>query len=255
MPAGGVLALCADDPECLALRDAATSVAVTYGTKSGSDWRIEQAHDQGGMQRFRVQRNAGPLDVVLTFPGLHNAQNACAALILAEFAGVDPSIAVTACADFLGPARRFQILREVAGVAVVDDYAHHPTEVAAAIEAARQRYPGRRLVAIHTPHTYSRVSRLLEDYRSSFTGADVVIIGPIEEARERGMPRIVSSQDVADRAGPAHAVHVVVSSDEAIELVTRILRPGDVVLVLSLGGFDKLAPRLRDALEAQGVRR
>jgi UDP-N-acetylmuramate--alanine ligase len=140
-------------------------------------------------------------------------------------------------------------------VAVVDDYAHHPTEVAAAIEAARQRYPGRRLVAIHTPHTYSRVSRLLEDYRSSFTGADVVIIGPIEEARERGMPRIVSSQDVADRAGPAHAVHVVVSSDEAIELVTRILRPGDVVLVLSLGGFDKLAPRLRDALEAQGVRR
>ena len=255
MPAGGVLALCADDPECLALRDAATSVAVTYGTKSGSDWLIEQAHDQDGMQRFRVQRNAGPLDVVLTFPGLHNAQNACAALILAEFAGVDPSIAVGSCADFLGPARRFQVLREVAGVAVVDDYAHHPTEVAAAIEAARQRYPGRRLVAIHTPHTYSRVSRLLEDYRSSFTGADVVIIGPIEEARERGMPRIVSSQDVADRAGPAHAVHVVVSSDEAIELVTRILRPGDVVLVLSLGGFDKLAPRLRDALEAQGVRR
>ena len=255
MPAGGVLALCADDPECLALRDAATSVAVTYGTKSGSDWLIERAHDQDGMQRFRVQRNAGPLDVVLTFPGLHNAQNACAALILAEFAGVVPSMAVGSCADFLGPARRFQVLREVAGVAVVDDYAHHPTEVAAAIEAARQRYPGRRLVAIHTPHTYSRVSRLLEDYRSSFTGADVVIIGPIEEARERGMPRIVSSQDVADRAGPAHAVHVVGSSDEAIELVTRILRPGDVVLVLSLGGFDKLAPRLRDALEAQGVRR
>ncbi|MGA8361508.1 MAG: Mur ligase family protein [Candidatus Dormiibacterota bacterium] len=255
MPAGGVLALCADDPECLALRDAATSVAVTYGTKSGSDWLIERAHDQDGMQRFRVQRNAGPLDVVLTFPGLHNAQNACAALILAEFAGVVPSMAVGSCADFLGPARRFQVLREVAGVAVVDDYAHHPTEVGAAIEAARQRYPGRRLVAIHTPHTYSRVSRLLEDYRSSFTGADVVIIGPIEEARERGMPRIVSSQDVADRAGPAHAVHVVGSSDEAIELVTRILRPGDVVLVLSLGGFDKLAPRLRDVLEAQGVRR
>jgi UDP-N-acetylmuramate: L-alanyl-gamma-D-glutamyl-meso-diaminopimelate ligase len=255
MPANGVLALCADDPECLALRDTATSVAVTYGTKSGSDWQIDQAQDQDGMQRFRVLRNAGPLDVVLTFPGLHNAQNACAALILAEFAGVDPSTAVAACADFLGPARRFQILREVAGVAVVDDYAHHPTEVAAAIEAARQRYPGRRLVAIHTPHTYSRVSRLLEDYRTSFTGADVVIIGPIEEARERGMPRIVSSQDVADRVGPAHAVHVVRSSDDAIELVTRILRPGDVVLVLSLGGFDKLAPRLRDALEALGVRR
>lgn len=255
IPADGVLALCADDPECLALRDVATSVAVTYGTKSGSDWLIEHPHDQDGMQHFRVQRSAGPLDVVLTFPGLHNAQNACAALILAEFAGVEPAIAVGACADFRGPARRFQILGEVAGVTVVDDYAHHPTEVAAAIDAARQRYPGRRLVAVHTPHTYSRVSRLLEDYRTSFSGADVVIIGPIEEARERGMPRIVSSQDVADRAGPAHAVRVVGSSDEAIDLVTRIRRPGDVVLVLSLGGFDKLAPRLHDALEVQGVRR
>jgi len=84
---------------------------------------------------------------------------------------------------------------------VVDDYAHHPTEVYAAIDAARQRYPGRRLIAIHTPHTYSRVTRLLDDYRRSFTGADVVIIGPIEEARERGMPKTVSSEDVAARAG------------------------------------------------------
>ncbi len=83
----------------------------------------------------------------------------------------------------------------------------------------------------------------------------MVIIGPIEEARERGMPKIVSSQDVADRARPARDVHVVASSDEALDLVTRIVRPGDVLLVLSLGGFDKLAPRLRDALEAQGVRR
>jgi UDP-N-acetylmuramate: L-alanyl-gamma-D-glutamyl-meso-diaminopimelate ligase len=256
MPSDGVLALCADDPECLALRDTATAAAVTYGTKMGSDWLIRQPHEQDGMQRFLVERNAGaPLDVVLTFPGLHNAQNACAALILAEFAGVEPAIAVRACADFRGPARRFQILGEVAGVAIVDDYAHHPTEVAAAIDAARQRYPGRRLIAIHTPHTYSRVSRLLEDYRRSFTGADVVIIGPIEEARERGMPRTVSSQDVADRAGPSHAVFVVESSDQALDMVTRIARPGDVLLVLSLGGFDKLAPRLRDAVEAQGVRR
>ncbi|MFZ0130048.1 MAG: Mur ligase family protein [Candidatus Dormiibacterota bacterium] len=256
MPADGVLALCADDPECLALRDATPSVVVTYGTNVGSDWRIREARDQDGMQRFLVERRRdAPLDVVLTFPGIHNAQNACAALILAAYAGVDPAIAVAACADFRGPARRFQILGETAGVVVVDDYAHHPTEVSAAIAAARQRYPRRRLIAIHTPHTYSRVSRLLEDYRRSFTGADVVVIGPIEEARERGMPKTVSSQDVAERAGQAGAVHVVTSSDDAIDLVMRITRPGDVLLVLSLGGFDRLAPRLRDALEAQGVRR
>jgi UDP-N-acetylmuramate: L-alanyl-gamma-D-glutamyl-meso-diaminopimelate ligase len=256
MPSDGVLALCADDPECLALRDASPGVAVTYGTKAGSDWLIAEPREEDGRQRFRVERRTGvPLEVALTFPGIHNAQNACAALILAEFAGADPEISVRACADFLGPARRFQILGDAAGVAVVDDYAHHPTEVAAAIDAARQRYPRRRLIAIHTPHTYSRVSRLLEDYRRSFTAADVVVIGPIEEARERGMPKTVSSQDVADRSGPAHAVHVVESSDEAVDLVMRITRPGDVLLVLSLGGFDKLAPRLLTALEAQGVRR
>ena len=178
MPADGLLALCADDPECLALRESAASVVVTYGTKAGSDWLIVGPREQDGMQRFRVERRGEPpLDVLLTFPGLHNAQNACAALILAEFAGVAPAQAVAACADFLGPARRFQVLGEVAGVAVVDDYAHHPTEVAAAIAGARQRYPRRRLIAVHTPHTYSRVSRLLEDYRTSFAGADVVVIG------------------------------------------------------------------------------
>ena len=176
-----------------------------------SDWRILEARDDGGVQHFAVRARAlrRRCDVRLTFPGIHNAQNACAALILAEYAGVDLDVAVAACADFRGPARRFEILGERDGVTVVDDYAHHPTEVGAAIDAARQRYPGRRLIAIHTPHTYSRVSRLLEDYRQSFTGADVVIIGPIEEARERGMPKTVSSEDVAARAGPGADVHVV----------------------------------------------
>jgi UDP-N-acetylmuramate: L-alanyl-gamma-D-glutamyl-meso-diaminopimelate ligase len=255
MPATGVLALCADDPECVALAAVTQSVVVTYGVNSESSWRIRDARDERGVQRFAVERRGvRPLEVSLTFPGVHNAQNACAALILAEYAGVDPEAGARACADFRGPARRFEILGERGSVAVVDDYAHHPTEVAAAIDAARQRYPGRRLIAIHTPHTYSRVTRLLEDYRQSFTAADVVIIGPIEEARERGMPKTVSSEDVAARVGPTGKVHVVTSSTEAVDLIKRIARPGDVLLVLSLGGFDRLAPRLFDALEAQGVR-
>jgi UDP-N-acetylmuramate: L-alanyl-gamma-D-glutamyl-meso-diaminopimelate ligase len=254
MPASGVLALCADDPECLALAAVTRCVVVTYGLNRESDWRIRDPRDEHGVQRFAVERHgAAPLQVRLTFPGVHNAQNACAALVLAEYMGVDPEMGVLACADFRGPARRFEILGERGGVAVVDDYAHHPTEVAAAIDAARQRYPGRRLIAIHTPHTYSRVTRLLEDYRRSFNGADVVVIGPIEEARERGMPKTVSSEDVAARVRSTAAVHVVASSANAVDLITNITRPGDVLLVLSLGGFDRLAPRLFGALEAQGV--
>jgi len=250
MPAGGLLVLCADDPECMSLGAEAACRVMTYGTDRHSDLRVYDVSNRGGLQRFRVARAAGPdLAVSLTFPGEHNALNACAALLLASFAGVPADVAVAACADFRGPARRFEVLGEAGGVAVVDDYAHHPTEVWAAIAAARQRYNGRRLIAIHTPHTYSRTRTLLDDYRRSFELADTVILGPIEAARERGQQATVTSEDVAARVAPTRDVHVVESSAGAIELVRGLARPGDVVLVLSLGGFDKLAPRLVDALD------
>ncbi len=255
MPEAGLLALCADDAECAALAADAACPVVTYGTAEGSEWRVARAAGDGEMQRFDVLRGGEqPLPVRLSFPGEHNALNACAALILATRAGVPLDVAVAACADFRGPARRFEILGDAAGVTVVDDYAHHPTEVEAAIAAARQRYGSRRLVAIHTPHTYSRTQRLIEDYRRSFAHADVVVLGPVEAARERGRPATVTSHDVASRVQPTRDVHVVDSSDEAIDLLCALARPGDVMLVLSLGGFDKLAPRLRGALETTRVR-
>ena len=255
LPSEAVLVLCADDPECLALRDVASCEVTTYGTNAASDWRVSDISDDGTLQRFVLWRvDAPPLEIACTFPGVHNACNTVAALALARFAGADEATAVAACRDFRGPARRFEILGEARGVTVVDDYAHHPTEVAAAIDAARARYGGRRLVAIHTPHTYSRTRTLLESYRDSFTRADVVVIGPIEEARERGQPATVRSEDVAERAGRSEDVRVVASSDEAIALLASMARDGDVMLVLSLGGFDKLAPRLYAALEAQRVR-
>ena len=255
LPPDALLALCADDPECLALRDEASCEVATYGTNVGSDWRISDVADDGVLSRFTAWRaDAPPLQIACTFPGVHNACNTVAALILATFAGADEATAVAACRDFRGPARRFEILGDASGVTVIDDYAHHPTEVAAAIDAARQRYGGRRLVAIHTPHTYSRTRTLLESYRESFNRADVVVIGPIEEARERGQPATVRSEDVAERAGPTRDVRVVASSEDAIALLTSLARDDDVMLVLSLGGFDKLAPRLFTALEARRVR-
>ena len=256
IPLDGVLALCADDPECVALSTHAAATVVTYGTGEGADWTITDVTWDGGLQRFTVTgADAPPVPVALTFPGQHNALNACAALILATRTGAPLDVVVAACADFRGPARRFEVLGDAGDITVVDDYAHHPTEVEAAIAAARQRYPTRRLVAIHTPHTYSRTSRLLEDYRRSFAGADVVVLGPIEEARERGQAATVSSRDVAERVGRGRDVHVVDGAASAVELLTRVAHPGDVMLVLSLGGFDKLAQRLLVALEGANARR
>lgn len=249
MPRDGLLALCADDDECVALARHASCRVLTYGTSPDSDWHVSTGADDGVLQRFDIERpDAAPLQVALTFPGTHNALNACAALILASFAGVPTDVAVQSCATFRGPARRFQILGDSGGVTVVDDYAHHPSEVAAAIAAARRRYGARRLVAVHTPHTYSRTRTLLDDYRRSFVDADVVVLGPIEMARERGQPATVSSDDVAARVQPTRDVRVVASSDEALALILERSRPDDVVLVLSLEGFDKLAPRVHQAL-------
>jgi UDP-N-acetylmuramate--L-alanine ligase len=254
MPSDGLLVLCADDPECAALAAHAACRVVTYGSSEGADWRVQLGADSGVRQRFSVLHAGETHEVALTFPGRHSALNATAALVLADDAGAPLQRGIEACASFRGPARRFEVVGEVGGITVVDDYAHHPTEVEVTIAGARQRYAGRRLVAIHTPHTYSRTRTLLEDYAHSFTGADVVVLGPIEMARERGMAATVSSHDVAARVGHGVPVHVVESSAEAIDLLADIARPGDVLLVLSLGGFDKIALRLVAALEASGVR-
>jgi UDP-N-acetylmuramate--L-alanine ligase len=253
MPADGLLVLCADDPECAALATDATCRVATYGTVPAAQWRVSVLGDSGGLQRFTVTHDGASTDVSLTFPGVHSALNATAALLLAADAGAAWATSVSACASFAGPARRFEVVGEAGGCTVVDDYAHHPTEVEVTIAAGRQRFPGRRIIAIHTPHTYSRTRALLDDYSHSFRGADLVILGPIEAARERGMEATVSSHDVATRAAATAPVEVVSSAEEGIATVQRLARPGDVVLVLSLGGFDKIARRLVPALEASGV--
>jgi len=254
MPPAGLLVLCGDDPEALELRHHAACPVIVYGTTAASDWRVSVVDDDGTVQRFRVAADVEVPEVSLTFPGRHNALNATAALALARFAGAPMADAVAACAGFRGPARRFEILGAPGGITVIDDYAHHPTEVWAAINAARARYGRARLIAVHTPHTYSRTRTLLEDYGRSFEDADIVVLGPIEAARERHLPATVSSADVAARV-TGREVLLVDSSQAGVDLLTAMARPGDVVLILSLGGFDKIARRVHHALEeANGQR-
>ncbi|MHB8717435.1 MAG: UDP-N-acetylmuramate--L-alanine ligase [Candidatus Dormibacteria bacterium] len=249
MPPDGLLVLCADDPECAALAAHASCPVLTYGTGPEAGVRVRDAVEAESVQRFRVDGAGLSAVVTLTMPGLHNALNATAALLLARHAGAAVADCVAACATFRGAARRFELAGEVAGVTVIDDYAHHPTEVAVALAAARARYGPRRLIGIHTPHTYSRTRALLDDYAHVFDDADLVVLGPIEAARERGQTESITSREVAARV-TSRPVTVVDSSDAAIARVVAGARDGDVVVVLSLGGFDKLAPRLVEALGA-----
>lgn len=252
--AGEFVVASSDDAGTIAVTDRLLGKRlVTFGFASTADARIHDVVTDGPVS-FGVEYDGQDYLARLAIPGAHNAVNAVGVFAILVELGWDPDAVLRALETFQGTGRRFELRGTSRGVRVFDDYAHHPTEVEVTIAAARQRYAGRRLVAIHTPHTYSRTRTLLDDYAHSFTGADVVVLGPIEMARERGMAATVSSHDVADRVGNDTPVHVVESSAEAIDLLAGIARPGDVLLVLSLGGFDKIALRLVTALEASGVR-
>jgi UDP-N-acetylmuramate--L-alanine ligase len=253
MPRDGLVALCADDPECVALRDHASCATVLYGAAADADWHVQPVDAGADGQSFTMTRRDG-VDMPparLSLPGWHNVLNATAALVLADAAGASMEACAAACASFKGASRRFEILGQGDGVTVVDDYAHHPTEVAATVAAARQRFPEARIFALYVPHTYSRTLALLDDYAESFRGADTVLLGPIEPARERHLAHTVSIRDVAERVRGVDDVRIVDSSDAALAVILAEARPGDAVICMSVRGFDDLAKR---ALRSLGER-
>lgn len=250
MPASGLLVLCADDPECLALAAHASCAVTTYGESAAAEWRILPGPNGAGgaAQQFTVAGPEGRIGVELSAPGAHNRQNAVAALVLARRLGAGMRECLDACRSFRGAARRFEVVGRPGGVVVVDDYAHHPTEVAATVSAARGTAEGR-VIAVYVPHTYSRTRTLLADYATSFAGADEVLIGPIEPARERHLEGTVSSADVAEVARASAPAESVAGPEEALARVVDSARPGDVVLCMSVRGFDDFARRTVTALE------
>ncbi|HEV7466146.1 MAG TPA: UDP-N-acetylmuramate--L-alanine ligase [Candidatus Dormibacteraeota bacterium] len=250
MPSSGLLVLCADDAQCVSLASHAGCEVTTYGEAEGADWRIvpESNIAGAGTQRFTVVSAGQRIALELNAPGAHNRQNAVAALVLALRLGAALPACLEACRGFRGAARRYEVVGRPGGVVVVDDYAHHPTEVAATVSAARGTAEGR-VIAVYVPHTYSRTLTLLADYATSFAGADEVMIGPIEPARERHLAGTVSSADVAEVACASAPAISVAGSDEALARVVDSARAGDVVLCMSVRGFDDFARRAVTALE------
>ena len=250
MPPSGRLLLRAGDQAVRDLAEAATCPVTLVGGEEG-EWRLQPP--PRALRDGQLLQVSGPLGlrVSMRLPlfGLHNAENALMALALAVALGADPSAAAGAAASFRGPGRRFEIVGEAGGATVVDDYAHHPTKLRATVAAARQMAPGRQLILVHVPHTYSRTRALLPEYREAFRGADVLILGPIEPARERHLEGSVSSEDVA-RLVEGPEVVLVRSAGEAVSAVLERVRPPALVVCCSVRGFDQVAERLLAALAA-----
>jgi UDP-N-acetylmuramate--alanine ligase len=241
----GTLVIAADDPGCRRLmtrRDwSPPRSAITFGETATSDWRLEQT-DEG----WRV---TGPDDIAVPLipavPGRHNARNAVAALVALVALGYDAAASAAALENFTGVGRRFEPKGEVGGVLVIDDYAHHPSEIAVNLRTARERFPDRRLWAVFQPHTYSRTKVLLSEFAASLGDADQVMVLDIYAARETDELG-VSAADLI-RLLPNGATAAADPKDAALKLA-EVVRTGDVALTLGAGSVTEVGPLLLELL-------
>jgi UDP-N-acetylmuramate--alanine ligase len=204
-----------------------------------------------GGTRFQVasRDGAGPGTVVtLAVPGAHNARNALMAMVAARELGVADADSALALAGFRGMARRFEPKGDLGGVTVIDDYAHHPTEIAATLDAARRLHVDRRIVVLFQPHLYSRTRDFAAEFGRVLLGAHLALIAPIYPAREAPIPGVTSALIAeAARRSSSSAQHVrALASDEAVAAALRSeLRPGDVLITMGAGDVAKFADVLR----------
>ncbi len=235
-----------DDPGALRLA-AGIAKVVTYGTAEAADWRIVDVYHRGGAVQFHLDHGGDRVEVAVPRPGLHVARNAAGALALIGELGLDVRAAASGLASFGGVRRRFEVRGKIAGVTVVDDYAHHPSEVAAVIEAARLGTEGR-IVAVFQPHRFTRTAEHAGEFGLVLAGADRVFVTDVYSAGEAPVPG-VSGQLVADAAAGAGAdVAYVPRRADLAETIAAEARPGDLVILMGAGDVTIVAEELAPLL-------
>ena len=255
LPFWGLAVLCAEDGHLATIRAELSRPFVTYGIDTEADFRAVDIERRGLQSHFRVLRPEGaPLEVTLNLPGRHNVLNALAAIAIATELEVEDAAIVRALAQFQGIDRRLQQLGEIATprgkVMLVDDYGHHPTEVAATLEAVRQGWPGRRLVLAFQPHRYSRTRDLLDDFARVLSATDVLLVTevyaagetPIAGADGRAICRAVRSR--------GHVEPVFVPRVEELHAaLVDVLQDGDIVVTMGAGHIGAVAHELPQRLQ------
>ncbi|MFN6976938.1 MAG: UDP-N-acetylmuramate--L-alanine ligase [Gemmobacter sp.] len=255
IPFYGLAVCCTDHPEVQALVGRITDRRiVTFGFNAQADVRAVGLRFENGKAHFDILlQNEGEGSIIegctLPMPGDHNVSNALAAVAVARHLGVDPDTIRAGLAGFAGVNRRFTKVGEVmGGVPVIDDYGHHPVEIAAVLKAARQAVgpnPKARVIAIHQPHRYTRLSSLFEDFCTCFNDADVVAIAEVFAAGEDRIPGASRDDLVAGLIAHGHRhARAILSEDDMTRLVREQARPGDIVVCLGAGTISAWANAL-----------
>ncbi|MBI0326417.1 UDP-N-acetylmuramate--L-alanine ligase [Burkholderia plantarii] len=260
LPFYGSAVVCVDDPNVRQILPFISKPVVRYGLAPDAEVRAEQVDARDGRMHFTAHREGrAPLPVVLNLPGLHNVQNALAAIAIATDLGVADAAIQQALADFNGVGRRFQRYGEIAtadgagSYTLVDDYGHHPVEMAATIAAARGAFPGRRLVLAFQPHRYTRTRDCFEDFVNVLSTVDALVLTEVYAAGEAPIP--TASGEALSRAlraigrvDPAFVATV----DEVPAALAQRVRAGDVVITMGAGSIGGVPGRIAQQQQQKG---
>jgi UDP-N-acetylmuramate--alanine ligase len=254
LPEDGRGIICGDDHGASRLLPALDRRGYTYGTGAGCQLRaVDVKATSAGMEFTVMEEGIDRGAYRLPVPGLHNLRNALGATAAARFFGVDWDAIRKGLASFQGVARRFDTVGEVGQILVVDDYAHHPSEITATLAAARAAHPDRRIVAVFQPHLFTRTRDFAEDFGRALTAADVVWVTDIFPAREDPIAGVTGElvAFAADRRGAT--VHYHVEIDTLPEAVVEELAAGDLLVTMGAGSVDGVARRVITLLEGRNL--
>jgi len=245
VPKAGYVVGCGDDPLVSQLLEEVDAHKITFSINNPANWKAHDiAFDDRGCATYRAVYNGQDMGTFsLNVPGRHNIYNALAASAAAWALGISCDTIKEALFSYHGTHRRFEVKGKIGDVTIIDDYAHHPTEIKATLETAK-RYPHQKIWCIFQPHTYTRTQKLLYEFANSFLDADEVIITDIYAAREKDTG-IVHSKDLAkavtDGGRPCRYLS---SFDDAVEFIKKNARPGDIVLTIGAGDVYEVGDRL-----------
>ncbi|MDA8147023.1 MAG: UDP-N-acetylmuramate--L-alanine ligase [Thermaerobacter sp.] len=248
----GLAILGRDDPRLAKLGGRAPCRVQSYGLSGRADWTALRVRREGGETVF-VVRAGGAVrgEVRLRIPGRHNVHNALAALAVGNALGVPFPVAAAALREFPGAKRRFEVRAHAGGITVVDDYAHHPTEIRATLQAAREQEPGR-LIAVFQPQRYVRTKLLFAEFSRAFAAADRVLVVDIySPPGEVPIPGVNSQALAAAVAREGVAAEYAGSVSQVLQRLRQLVRPGDLVLTMGAGDVWKVAEELAATLGSE----